>query len=621
MHKLRNRLAGAATIGIAAAAVTMTLGAGAAFASNPPDPAQGVAPHFYNGNADQVIRGAGSDTSFFLEQRISDLYTGAGLYGCTLNNAAGQTLYNTSDPASASSNFEFYCQANANTATADTADNWDKTEVFQGTSLIGSTAGQEQLCATLTSPQSVDYARAAKPPLSPTSGGCSTESPLGFAKDGLPGLDFPTINPSVWGTAPGSSPYAGVNGGVIGPVAEGWLPGDPTGGPYDGTAFTGLSNVDNGAGANSTAYRIWCATGTTRITDWGQLTNLGPKLEVVDVTTTASSNTVTLSAGAPEGTTFPSAIVGTDAVTGPGIPAGTTVSANGGSSLTLSQNGTTSSSSATLTVTTASTLAEGSGIAIGMPIRVVGVSTAAGIEATWASFAESGVSGGGCSAPSANTNAAPNPNPATGGGPVSGSNPAHILLQNNASQIADYAVNDFPNDPVDQAVEIGTSLYYESNGVYNTNPFAAAAKVTNGSTSISYTADKLSVNGETPTVPNLLTNAYPTAFTLSNIYRTDTVRASTAGFLNWICDANDAFTKGTDNQTGINFDTELQTLITGTFGFARLTDASVSPADGGTPADNIAAPNTTCASGTVPDGTLTQGNGTPGVTAVALAQS
>ena len=330
---------------------------------------------------------------------------------------------------------------------------------------------------------------------------------------------------------------------------------------------------------------------------------------------------MTLSAGAPEGTTFPSGIASGDAVAGPGIPAGTTVSTNGGSSLTLSKNASASSTIATLTFATGSTLAVGSGAAIGLPIRVVGVSTAAGIEATWASYAESGVSGGGCSAPSANTNAAPNPNPATGGGPVSGTNPAHILLQNNVSQIADYAVSDFPSDPVDQAIEVGTSLYYESNGVYNTNPFVAAAKITNGSTSISYTADKLSMNGETPTVPNLLTNAYATAFTLSNIYRTDTVRASTAGFLNWICDANDDFTKGVDNETGVNFDTELQTLITGTFGFARLTDDSVSPADGATPADNLAAPNTTCASGTVPDGSLTQGNGVPGVTAVAEAQS
>ncbi len=200
------------------------------------------------------------------------------------------------------------------------------------------------------------------------------------------------------------------------------------------------------------------------------------------------------------------------------------------------------------------------------------------------------------------------------------------MLQNNASQIADYAAADFPNDPTDQAIEIATSIYFESNGVYNTDPFAGTAKVTNTNTSttISYTASKLSENGYTPTSPNLLNNFYPTAFSLSNIYRTDTVRASTAGFLNWICDANNNFTKGTDNSTGLNFDSELNTLITGTFGFVRLDDISVSPSNGLTPLDGLAAPNTQCASGTVTDPNntaLDQGNGDPPVTSVVNAQS
>jgi hypothetical protein len=117
-----------------------------------------------------------------------------------------------------------------------------------------------------------------------------------------------------------------------------------------------------------------------------------------------------------------------------------------------------------------------------------------------------------------------------------------------------------------------------------------------------------------------LNNAYPTAFTLSNIYRTDTVRASTAGFLNWICDSNSAFSKGQDNSTGKNYDTELTTLIDGTFGFVRLTDTSSAPTTA-TPADGLAAPNTTCASGTVVVGGVTQGNGTPGVTSVANPQT
>jgi hypothetical protein len=118
----------------------------------------------------------------------------------------------------------------------------------------------------------------------------------------------------------------------------------------------------------------------------------------------------------------------------------------------------------------------------------------------------------------------------------------------------------------------------------------------------------------------LLSNAYATARTLYNIYNTATVRASTAGFLNWICDSNTDFMKGTDNETGKNFDTELSTLIDGTFGFVRLTDTSAAPATA-TPADGLAAPNTTCASGTVVAGGVTEGNAIPTITTVASPQT
>ena len=236
MKKLRNRLAGATTIGIAVAAVSMTMGSGAAFASNPPDPSQGVAPHFYNGNADEIVRGAGSDTSFFLEQRISDLYNGAGLYGCTLNNAAGQTLYNSSDPASSVLDPRVLLPGQRQHRHLGHRRQLGQDRGAPGHEPHRLDRRPRAAVRQLELAQAVDYARAAKPPLSLASGGCSTEEPLGFAKDGLPGLDFPTLNPSTWGTAPGSSPYAGVNGGVVGPVAAGWLPGDPTAGPFNGTA-------------------------------------------------------------------------------------------------------------------------------------------------------------------------------------------------------------------------------------------------------------------------------------------------------------------------------------------------------------------------------------------------
>jgi hypothetical protein len=155
----------------------------------------------------------------------------------------------------------------------------------------------------------------------------------------------------------------------------------------------------------------------------------------------------------------------------------------------------------------------------------------------------------------------------------------------------EFAIADFPSpDYVDQAIEVATTLYIESNGVFNTNPYAAAATI-DGTT---YSGNKLTEGGLTPTTPNLLNNLYPTARTLFNIYRTDTVRASTGGFLNWICDSNTNFDKGLDNTTGKNFDTELQTIISSTFGFPRLTDLSPAPAIS-TPADGIAAPGNSCA--------------------------
>ena len=98
MHKhksrLRSHLARAAAIGFAGLTASLVVGAGVASAATPPDPTGGanpVAPHFYNGNV-EGIRDSGSDTTFFMMQRIGDLYTGAGLYGCTLNSSAGQTL-------------------------------------------------------------------------------------------------------------------------------------------------------------------------------------------------------------------------------------------------------------------------------------------------------------------------------------------------------------------------------------------------------------------------------------------------------------------------------------------------------------------------------------------------
>jgi hypothetical protein len=572
----RGHLARAAAVGFAGLTASLIVGAGVASAATPADPPGGatpVAPHFYNGNV-EGIRDTGSDTTFFMMQRIGDLYTGAGLYGCVLNSSAGQNLFNSSDPTSASTNFSFFCASGANMSTTDVNDNWDRTEVTEGVDNVGSGAGQNQLCSAASTPLAVDFARSSKP----STGACSTEVQTGYAKDGVPIVDYP-VNPNVYGAST-TAPYSSINGGVIGDVAKGWLPGDPAAGPYSGSTLGSISNADNGGGAGSTAYRLWCATDSSRIKDWGSLTNLGPNLLIVGATESSGSPTVTITG------TFPSTVASGQAISGSGIPSGTTISSVSGSSATLS-NSATGDGKVNLTVTTTSKLAVGQGAPIGVPIRLVGVNTASGTEATFASFAESGVTSGGC-ATSMNTNDASDPNPVTATGDNS---TPHVALENNSDQLDEYAIGDFPSpDFADQAIEVATSLYIESNGVINTNPYAGAATIDG----TSYSASKVEENGVSPTSGTELQNTYPTARTLFNIYLSNTVRASTGGFLNWICDGNSNFSKGLDNSTGSNFDTELGTLISGTFGFPRLTDESTAPANA-TPADGIAAPNTSCA--------------------------
>jgi hypothetical protein len=582
-HRLRRYAARAAAVGSVAVTAALTIGAGVASAA-PSDPVGGatpVAPHFYNGNV-EAIRGSGSDTTFFLMQRVSDLFTGAGLYGCTLNADTGAN-YNTSDPAPSTANEQFFCQVNDNVATTDVNDNWDRTEVQEGVDDVGSGAGQGQLCNSIDTPLAVDFARSSKP--AGSIAGCNMVE-TGYAKDGVPIIDYP-VNPSTFGTST-SSAYSSINGGVVGPVANGWLPGDPTGGPFSGSKLTNIANNDNGGGINSTAYRIWCATNgvsgaTNQITDWGQLTNIGPNLLIDNVSTTSGSANVSISSG-----TFPSTVVAGDAVKGTGIPSGTTVVSGAGTgTLTLSNNAS-ATGTPNLSFTTATKLASGQGLPVGIPIRVMGVNTASGTESTFQLYAESGVSGLGC-ASNMDANAANDPNPATA--PAAPNNTGHIALENNSDQIDQFAASDFPSpDFVDQAIEAATTLYIESNGVFNTNPYAATTTI-NGT---GFSGFKLSENGQSTTTPALLNNIYPTARTLFNIYNSSTVRASTGGFLNWICDGNSDFSKGLDNSTGSNFDTELSTLIGTTFGFPRLTDQSAA-ATTTQPADNQPAPNTTCA--------------------------
>jgi hypothetical protein len=326
-------------------------------------------------------------------------------------------------------------------------------------------------------------------------------------------------------------------------------------------------------------------TTTSQIKDWGELTNLGPDVLIFDATVTGGSPTISIN---PEvDGDFASTIAAGDAVSGTGVPAGTTVTSVSETTAELS-NDATVTGNPNLRITTASSLGVGQGMPIGVPIRIMGIPTSSDSASTFALFANSGAGAAGGCASGMDRDAGSDPNPATA---TAGNAGPHIASENDSEQISQYADGDFPGpDFVDEAIEEATTLYVESNGVFNTNPYAAAVTVDG----TSYSANKLTENGVEPTAANLLQNEYPTATTLSNVYRTDTVRASTAGLLNWICDGNANFSKKLDDRTGMNFDTELTTTISSVFGFPRLTDTSIAPAIS-TPADGQPAPNTSCA--------------------------
>ena len=527
-----------------------------------------------------VDHSEGSDTTLFVMQTLSDLYSQAGIlpFSCALGSTNGTCL----TPANNSG-------VNPNNTQTDETDNYAATEELQGINDVGSGNGLNELCSA-GSPNppagtTVDYARASRPDYTPT---CAGDQGIGFAKDAVVPVDFPAINPGLYGAATGylgqTDPqctgsgagyypsYASSNGalvctqfpgtgvdGKIGPVADGWLPGDPTncgtgGGPAcSGTPFTDIDNtpIGGGNGATSVAYRLFCMHGantttpnTSQIMDWGQLTNL-------------SSGEV-----------------------------------------------------------------PGQGTPIGVPIRIVAINSGSGTVATFYNYAQSGIGspspatdcGGGegtVSSHDVNVNAASGKDPVSNAAPnaslTGGQGPAgtsftqnqEVSLENDASQIGDFANANWPADAADQAVDIATSLYSMSYGAYASNP---NAEVTSIETTVpagdpsAFTAKFLEEDETKVSTANERSNLYPTSRTLFNYILPTTVRASVGGFINWMCDTNAAFQKGTDHINGGNFDTDITNDIDA-YGYSRLTDNTSELGAGlTTTLDNIpsGAPNGTC---------------------------
>ncbi len=505
-----------------------------------------------NFQVSNVDHSEGSDTTLFMMETISNLYAQAGLFpfSCQLTTGV-QAPTNTQCLTQASNG-----GINPNNTQSDTTDNFAGTEELQGINDVGSGNGQKELCATLGTPvgTTVDYARSSKP-ISAIAGCPMVET--GYAKDEVPAVDFQfNIDPQAYGsptgylanvdplcTGSGAGFYPSYNNagtlvctafpsGGIGPVAAGWLPGDPfnctpkgaTGTNCSGTPVTDVDNTALGGlgQVSSIAYRIWCehgASGTageSQITDWGNITNLS--------------------------------------ATGPG---------NGGVAQTI-----------------------GNGAPIGVPIRVIGVNSGSGTAATFNAFAMSGSVSGNCTGTgNFNENAASQGDPENSQGPAPGN--LEIALENDANQIGDFANADWAaSDPADQMVDIATSLYYMGNGPYVSNPNASTANLEATSNipagqPTSFQASEVTLNGVKTGVKNERSNAFPTSRTLFNIYRSDTVKASTAGFMNWLCDSNTdvanapttgSITKGTDHINGGSYDGDVTNVINGQYGFSRLDD-------------------------------------------------
>jgi hypothetical protein len=454
------------------------MGTAPASAAGPPDPTFQQAPQFYNGNVAQDVRSAGSDTTFFLHQALADIYNQAGLYGCAVAGSG-----------------PFPCPSGQNISTTDVNDNWDRTEVYTGTGVIGSGDGQKMLCGTEASNEPVDFSRSSKP----NGSVCTQETGHGFAYDGVPELNWKNVNPSQYGAiGAGDAPYfaaantaanLAANGGqaLMGPVANGWEPGDnAVNGPFSGTPFNNMTNTDHSGGATSESYRLYCVSGNAthdalngHINDWGMLTNLNRS--VSDGVEAATTDLQSASA------TFRADEVGSS-VSGAGIQGGTTITAvNSASDVTLSLATLNNSGGNSVTITDR----PGDGNPINIPIFIMGVNPSSGTNFTISTtFFKAGVGGTECDSDS----------------DLNKPDASHVALENNANQMSDFITADFPTDPAGQAAELASSLYYMSQGVFQSNVHARSPQIcsnghtiltcaSSGGTLKTFQAQKMNENG------------------------------------------------------------------------------------------------------------------------------
>jgi len=168
------------------------------------------------------------------------------------------------------------------------------------------------------------------------------------------------------------------------------------------------------------------------------------------------------------------------------------------------------------------------------------------------------------------------PNGNISSGPVAALPASHQNLQENqAQQIDDVSIGECPaGDTACETDRVQRSLFFISLGRFNTNTFAGKAGPVSGSIT---TADGIAANAST--IPP---GTYPISRDLFNVYRPGTLRGSSAGFLNWVCSTS-AAAHGQDQETGLNYNSEIATVINLKNGFIRrgcplITGAVADPA-------------------------------------------
>jgi hypothetical protein len=138
-----------------------------------------------------------------------------------------------------------------------------------------------------------------------------------------------------------------------------------------------------------------------------------------------------------------------------------------------------------------------------------------------------------------------------------------VVQENDAPQLSDVAAFNNPSDNIAAANQVARSLYYLSYGVSQWHPYTYSSGGTGG---------KLTkINGLSASPAVEVAKTIATYRGLYNIYLPRTVRASVAGFLNYVCDTDPRKANhGIDLTTGRNYSDELTNTISTQFVFPRV---------------------------------------------------